>query len=185
MSATPPRPGYWAAGFFPQATDFNTHINNDITFLTKKTVFRAWQQVVQSIPGTSTSTVLTLDTVIEDTYSGWTSGASNKYTAQVDGWYLVIVTYFSNGGSGAGNACSAFINVNDGPFIVNQAIGGQKYPIAATTGWAVQLAMPLYLSAAVGGSVQPMAWQNTGSPLNTFSSGITQASSMEIIWVSE
>jgi len=185
MSATPPRPGYWASGFAPQPADFNLHINNDITFLTKKTVFRAWQQTVQSIPGTSTSTVLTLDTVIEDTYSGWTPGASNKYTAQVDGFYLVIVTYFSNTGNGAGNMCSAFINYNNGPFYVNEAIGGQKYPIASTSGWAVQVAVPLFLNASVNSSVQPMAWQNTGSSINTFSSGINAASTMEVIWMGE
>lgn len=183
MPATAPRPPYWLAGSIPQPTDFNNHINNDITFLSKRPVFRAYQSLVQSIPGTATSTILTLDIVLEDTYSGWTSGASNKYTSQVDGFYLVVATYVSSGGSGAGNMCSCFLNISYGPVIPGPT-GGQKYPIASTSPWSVQVVTPVYMNAG-NGLVQPMAWQNTGGSLNTVVGGASVGSAMEIFYMGE
>lgn len=181
VNAPPLHLPLWIAGSAPQPADFNARIRDDITYLTKRPIFRAWQNSTapQSIP-TGTNTVLTLDTVVEDTYSGWTSGASNKYTAQQTGIHLVVVTYFGTGGTGAGKMATALINYDTGLF----QIGGQKYPIASTLTWAVQVAAPVFMFAGMD-SVQPFAFQGSGGALNTSSTGINAASAMEIIFMSE
>src|SRR6266704_4156222 len=111
MPLSPPDPVVWQAAQSPQAADFNTQVRDAINFTCAKTVFAAKQTIAQSIANNNIG-VLTLDSVTEDTYSGWTSGASNKYTAQADGLYLVTVCYFSTGGNGAGAVCAAFVQLN-------------------------------------------------------------------------
>jgi hypothetical protein len=180
MPLFPPTPMTWKAGTAPQPADMNNEVHDDTTFLTLKTVFRAFDNVgTQTVPGTGTNTTLVLGTVQEDTYSGWTAGASNNYVAQVNGIYLAIVTFTFTGGSGAGHTCYASVNYKNG----TQFFAGQNYPIATTTPNGVQVAVPVFLQ--VGESIRPSGWQNSGANVTLASTGQGQASAMEILWVSK
>jgi len=180
MPLAPPAPPPWFANQYPQPADMNAHVRDDLTFLTKRTVFRAWQSTAapQSIPNNAV-TVLTLDTVIEDSYSGWTAGAgTNKYTAQEDGMYLIAVGYYSNAGNGAGHVANAFVIENGAT-----TTAGQQEDISTTTNWGTVCVLPVYLRAGTD-YVQPAAAQTSGAALNTVSVNVAQASYMEIVWIS-
>jgi hypothetical protein len=174
---SPPAPVVWTAGSFPQPADFNTNIRDALNFTLAKTVLRARQSVAQSIPN-NTGTILTLDTLIEDTYSGWTSGASNKYTAQADGLYLVSLTYVSTGGNGAGSVISPFLQVTGSAFYQ-----GEQAATPSLTNWATGACWILPLRGGVD-YVQPQAFQLSGAALNTVASSLGTASAMEIEWLS-
>lgn len=93
----------WTAGT-PGPVDslFNSHIANDLLFLTQRPYFMGYQGTAQTgiTPGTATS--MTMDTVggilhadSGDNYSGWNS-VGNKYVAKVSGWYLAVEEVFLN-----------------------------------------------------------------------------------------
>lgn len=172
MSLVPPVPFNWTAGFFPQYTDFNTDIRDAFTFLTKKTVFRARQSTVQSIANNSI-TALNLQTVTEDTYSGWNSGTFT-YTVQETGLYQISGCYYSNGATtGIGQV---YLIQTGGP-----AVCGGSVNIPSGTDWGSPLLMTLFLVGGVD-TIQLAGSQTSGGALNTFQAGINQASYMEIMW---
>jgi hypothetical protein len=177
MPLAVPQPITWTAGQAPQAADFNTNIRDAFNFTSSKTVFAARQTAAQSIPNNATA-VLTLDTVIEDTYSGWTSGAGNKYTAQADGLYLVTCRYCSTGGNGAGAVAAAFIRLNG-----TDAAEGEQHAIASMTNWATCVAWLVSLRSGTD-FVQPAAFQTSGAALNTVASSLGNSSHMEVQWIS-
>ena len=178
MPLAQPQPDNWTAGQFPQAADFNKNIRDAFNFLSAKTVFSARQTVAQSIPNAAI-TVLTLDTLIEDTYSGWTSGASNKYTAQQDGLYMITCCYYTTGGNGAGAVAAAFLQLNGGSTYYE----GEQHAIATIAGWGTSVS---WLVPLRGGAdyIQPCAYQSSGAALNTAVTALGSESSMEIEWAS-
>lgn len=93
----------WAAGTpasqMPAA--MNAHFANDLNFLTKRPYLMAYQSVAQTGIAMATDTAVVCDTLqgivhadAGDNYSGWTSGAANKYTAQRYGYYLAVQETF-------------------------------------------------------------------------------------------
>lgn len=178
MPLAQPQPVTWKGAQFPTATDFNAQIRDAFNYLNAKTVFSARQTVAQSIANSSL-TVLTLDTVIEDTYSGWTSGASNKYTAQQDGLYMITCCYYTTGGNGAGAVAAAFIQLNGGTTYYE----GEQHAISTIAGWGTSVS---WLVPLRGGAdyVQPVAFQTSGAALNTAVTALGSESSMEIEWAS-
>src|SRR5690348_10485509 len=126
MPLTPPIMSNWGAGEFPGAAKMNAQLRDNMGFLIARPVLRAWDGLGTQVVANTTNTIMVLNTLVEDTFSGWTAGAGNKYTAQVDGLYLVIVTYTSSGGSG--NMHYAAINYNAG----SQIIAGQNQEISTT-----------------------------------------------------
>lgn len=91
----PPSVPVFPAGYPPLPGDFGVWVQSTLGFVTQKIVFRAHQASAQTL----TSGVITLDTVDEDPYSGWTPGASNKWTAPYTGWYAVEVTVMASAGA--------------------------------------------------------------------------------------
>jgi hypothetical protein len=173
MSLAPPKPVTWQAAQFPAAADFNTQIRDAFTYLTKKTVFRAYQSTVQSMPNAAI-TAINLQTVTEDTYAGWNSGTFT-YTVQATGLYQISGCYYANGGASG----IAQVYVTQGG--VPAACGG-SVNIPTGTGWGSTLLMTLFLVAGTD-TIQLAGYQNTGAALNTFAGGINQASYLEIEWV--
>lgn len=92
----------WQSG--TSGTDFpalaQTHIANDLGFLVDRPYLLTYQTSAQTGFANNTWNTITMDTVggivhadNGDNYSGWTSGASNKYTAQRSGWHLAVAEY--------------------------------------------------------------------------------------------
>lgn len=177
----PPVPVDWPARYVPAAGDFNTNITQAFGFLQSPPVFRAIQLTVQSVPG-STWTPVTLDTVLEDTYSGW-NATSNHYVAQCAGQYELTWAAQLNGGAGAAGATGYYLSANGvttGPWEWGRAEAGHA-PFA-WQGYGL-----VYMSA--GDWVQPLVWHNNSSAVNTnVGSGTAAAwmsSGLEIAWISE
>lgn len=76
---------------------FQQHLANDLGFLCNRPYLMAYQATGQSGFANNSWNTVTLGTVAGiihadtgDNYSGWSAGSSNKYTAQVAGWYLAV-----------------------------------------------------------------------------------------------
>lgn len=87
---TPPSTPVFPAGYSPVPSDFDGWVQNDLGFLTGSVVFRGKQTVQQPITPGGTFVVLSLDTVLEDPYSGWVPSL-NRWEAPFTGWYEVTV----------------------------------------------------------------------------------------------
>lgn len=170
-----PAPIIWTPGQFPQFTDFNTNIRDAILFTRRRTVFRGYQVTPQSIPN-SAWTGITIDTILEDSYGGWTSLGS-QYLAQEDGLYMVTVCYCANIANAAGNAASCGVSLSGSGFRQ-----GEQTPIPNITNWVLSAQFPVYLRAGID-SAAALAWQTSGAAANTVSNGIGLASSLEVEWV--
>lgn len=102
---TPPDTSFrWAAGTpggsLPSL--FTQHVGNDLSFLMQRPYLMAYQASAQSGFTNNTWNTVTMDTVagiihsdLGDNYGGWAPGSSNKYVAQVAGWYLCVAEAFS------------------------------------------------------------------------------------------
>jgi hypothetical protein len=178
MPLFPPTPDTWLAGELTAATKFNSNLHDALAFMGTRVVFRAWDAVGTQSIANATDTTMVLGTVLEDPYSGWTTGASNRYVAQVQGVYLAIVTCVMTGGQGAGNTQFAQVNYNTGTFIC-----GMQYPIGSPAPEGCQAAIPIFLR--VGESVGPSVRQISGAARTLSSTSVGLASAMEIMWVSK
>lgn len=170
------------AGFGPQQSDLQSLWVNAAAFFQQRVVFRASQTSgATSLPASGAFTTVAYNNIIEDPYSGWSSGAHNwTAPAGYSGWYQVTATVFiqSPGVSGvglkiqtltAGTGSGSLVTV----IVPSATIGG------AEATWMVYL---------VGGqdavSVQA-GLQNSASPISTNATATSgQAPTFEITWIS-
>ena len=82
------------AGTGPAATDMDTLWYQTASFLSNRVVARVSQTTTATtLPSTGATTAIAFDNVIEDPYSGWSSG-SHSWTppAGFSAWYMVTLT---------------------------------------------------------------------------------------------
>lgn len=166
----------WVARYDPQPADFNTYIRDTFNFLSGPPRLRVVANAVQSGIAANTWTIIQLQSVSEDTYSGWTSGASNHYTAQVPGIYGV--TFLTQAALAVGQSARVGLQyqINGsiiGPFEFDQSTAGGN-----PWGWACY--DEVYLNT--GDIVYPMFDQESSGSVST-STG--NPSSLEVVWLSE
>jgi Carbohydrate binding domain len=197
---TPPDATYrWVSGTPVGAlpTLFQQHLANDLGFLCQGPYLMAYQTVAQSGLTASSFATITMDTVggivhsdTGDNYSGWTSGASNAYTAQQPGWYLYCAEYFlgSSAASGATAVAGVLPSTSGGVPPLHTPDSYQR--LTATTTASVGAgctALGLYYLLA-GETLTPQAeglsYSGTFGTLTGTSNGGTYASHCELIWVS-
>jgi hypothetical protein len=176
MTLAPPSPKDWLARYDVQPADFNTHIRDAFNFLAGPPRFRAVQNGIQSGIAQNTWTTIQMQSVLEDNYSGWTSGASNYYAAQQPGWYGI--TLMVQAAIAAGNVARVGLQyqVNGtivGPFEFNQSENGIN-----PWGWSGY--DEVYL--ATGDRVYPQFYQMSAGSIST---SLAAPSSLEVVWVSE
>lgn len=100
------------AGYAPVQADLTLWVTSPFTFLATMPVFRAERAAAQSLSGGSYN-ILAYDTVLEDPYSGWSSGSSEwTCPAGCAGWYDVTLSGFagSQGGTGDQNVAALVLN---------------------------------------------------------------------------
>jgi hypothetical protein len=175
MTLAPPAPYNWTAGYDPQPADLNTYIRDTFKFLSNKMVFRAWQSSVQSIAN-ATVAPLHLDTIVEDTYSGWTGSPSWIWKPPYDGWYQVSGAYMSAGVTSIQMNCCLGVN---GVWTYQESAQG-----SSLTGPGVSCLQEVFLRASTD-YVQVGGIQYSGAAQNTYSAGLNHASYTEILWVSK
>lgn len=176
----PPVPADWPADFQPAAADFNTGITQAFAFLQAPPTFRGIQMTAQSIPS-STWTVVNLDTIQEDPYSGW-SAANHYWVAPVAGQYECTWAPQLNGATGF-PGIAGFYTSNSGVVSGPWQCGRSE---AEFGDYSWQGHLHAYLAA--GDWVQPLVWHNDTSAVSTFVGTGTQywlCSGLEICWVSE
>lgn len=169
----PPSTPVFPAGYSPVPADFDSWVQGDLGFLTGSIVFRGKQTVQQAITPAATFVVLSLDTVLEDPYSGW-NASLNRWAAPYTGWYEVTV--FSSVATQAVILQTAVELTN-----TQQFIGSGFTQLAATLGGgSTSQIVPM-----IGGTdyVQAMAWTSAASDTDVSSQG--RQPSMEITYVSQ
>ena len=117
------------AGYAPVQADFATWVTDPFSFLTSKVMFRGQLQAAQSL--SAGDTLLHLDTIAEDPYSGWSAtstGAQPAWSwlcpAGCSGWYEITMSALT-GSQSTASQTGALLYVN-----------GSLYQ-QASSGWAV------------------------------------------------
>jgi hypothetical protein len=90
MALPTPAIPVFIAGFAPQTADMNALIQSPFQFCTDSVNFRCEQTSGQAVAA-STLTVITFNSVLEDPYSGYSSG-TGAWTAPFSGNYEVLLT---------------------------------------------------------------------------------------------
>lgn len=184
----------WQAGTAGSSTpaQFTKAIGNDTNFLLNRPYLIAHQTSAQTAltPGSWITLTMTDTGLVHgsagDNYGGWTTGASNHYSAVVPGWYLVVVN-----GVQASPATPSVHEAGIGYFTPTGSNQGSTSPdvyqiIASNT--STQLpgadAIGLYY-LNTGDRVSPMYQEISGANpyATTVSSG--HQSSFGVVWVSE
>lgn len=99
----PPPLAVFPAGYGPQQADFANWVQNSFGYLTGLSVFRAQQQVSQSL-ASGTYTPVSFDTILEDNFDGWSSvpgdsQPANSWLAPFTGWFRVTFQFSVPSGS--------------------------------------------------------------------------------------
>ncbi|HUN38463.1 MAG TPA: hypothetical protein VMU95_41260 [Trebonia sp.] len=197
LAFTPPDVTFrWTAGVEDAAllAQFDQHLGNDLNFLLNRPYFLGYQTTAQTSLPNGTQEILQMQSAtgrvhgtVGDNYGGWTSGASNHYTAQVAGWYLVVtggsqvpgttVPYVCSAGFGLQNSLGDVIPVTTLQQQSSTNNGGTTLPPGAD---GLDLT---YL--AVGDEVWPSYEQLNGA--STYATSVVTGceSHFELIWVSE
>jgi Glycine-rich domain len=200
----PPDPGFrWQSGTSGElaggdlAQLFQEHLASDLGFLVSRPYLLAYQSTAQAGLSASAFHTVTLDTVgspvhpsdTGDNYAGWVAGASNKYTAQAAGWYLMCGEYFTSAPS-SGSVIGAVDCAASGGVAPSAAPDWFGHMPASTSSSAQPGATVFglaYLSA--GESITPQVQgQSYGSPFSTATgsqSGGQVASHFGCVWISE
>ena len=193
---TPPDTSFrWAAGTPGTSLPglMQEHLANDLNFLVNRPYLMAYQTQTQSGLANNSWNTIVMDTVAGiihsdngDNYSGWTSGSSNEYVAQVAGWYLVVAEMVSTFPTGSAQSLRAGILTST---------SGGRTPSASPDRW--QELFPSQASwepaatvcglyfLEVGESVTPQMYaQNYGGTWGT-ATNTGVASHIELVWISE
>lgn len=200
-SWTPPDTTFrWASGTPGNqlATLFQLHMANDLGFLCNRPYLLTSQGTAQSLLAQNVFSTVIMDTPqgiihndVGDNYSGWTAGTANSYTAQVNGWYLMVGEVFS------GSAATTNATVVAG---VQPTTSGSVTPVnpvdwyqqlTATTGAQVgggatvfgvqylqigESVSPQIMGRSFGGSYATLTGAHNGGNFN---------SHFEMVWLSE
>ena len=132
MAGTDPVAPAFIAGSGPVPATMNSLIQAPFTFLTSKVVFRAQLQGGQSL--SSGFNHLAYDTILEDPYSGWSSG-TNTWTCPTgcSGWFDVCMTAFA-GNQSASSQVQAVLYLNGSIYSQTSAVWGVSGHAAGTCG---------------------------------------------------
>lgn len=155
-----PSPITWAVAYKPKSADFNAQVRDPLNFLLNPPYFVAYQHTAQTLTNNA-FTAVTWDTVTTDTYTGWSSGANTKYTAQVAGWYHVTShVSFANNGTGR-RAGGVFLNGS----LVKQS--QQEVTPSATAAALPSVPIEHKILLAIGDYIEIQAFQSSGAGLLT------------------
>lgn len=175
MSLSPPVPKDWVARYDPSPLDFNTYIRDTFNYLAGPPRLRAIQNAIQTGIAPVTWTTIVLQNVLEDNYSGWTSGTSNYYQAQVPGWYGI--TFMAQAALPTTNVARVGLTyrikgTTAGPFEFNQQEAGLNP-------WGWDLYDEAFLN--IGDMVYPQFFQENSAAIST---SLASPSALEIVWLS-
>lgn len=197
VAFTPPDTKFrWQAGTpaSAMAALFNTHLSNDLNFLISRPYLMAYQSTIQTALGNNAFRVITMNNLggrvhasAGDNYGGWTSGAANKYTAVVPGWYLAVGSYIQ----ALPSATPAHLIAATGYF---QSGGANQGAAPQQWGQHVQTTSSILLPGAetiglfylrAGDFLQPQYQQQDGGATFNTGSGTGLESNFGCVWVSE
>jgi hypothetical protein len=190
-----PSPSYrWQAGT-PAASLpalWSQYVGNDLSFLMQKPYLMSYQSTQQTGLTTGAYHTITMDNVTGrvhgtagDSYSGWTTGSSNLYTAKRAGWYLVIGGYLQNNSATGPYSCLAAINQSPAGSSSPDQFQNQPGGVGSSQPQGSDAVGLYYLR--VGDTVQPQYQQIAGtSPFSTTnpSAAVGSECHFECIWVS-
>lgn len=169
-----------------------THLANDLNFLVNRPYLMAYQTQPQSGFADNSWNTVVLDTLAGiihsdngDNYSGWTSGSSNEYVAQVAGWYLVVMEVVSTFPSGSAQSLRAgILTSTSGGRTPSSTPDRYQELFPSQSSWEPQAtAVGLYY-LEVGESITPQIYaQNYGGTFGT-ATNAGVASHIEVCWVS-
>jgi hypothetical protein len=175
VSGTDPVAPAFIAGYGPLPGDFNGWVQAPFAFLTSKIVFRAEHHSSTSLPA-SANTLIKFDTVLEDPYSGWSSGAGTwTCPAGCSGWYGVTMTATGSNPGNATSVISALIALNG---TVVQSMSSEWSADGHSSGAAGSYPVSLY-----GGQDAISGWIYTSTAVSTPTTN-GQWPTMEICWIS-
>ena len=191
----------WASGTPPSALPqlFQTHLGNDLGFLCTRPYLLAYQATAQTGLTVGSFSTVTLDTVgsaihaadVGDNYTGWTTGASNKYTAQEPGWYLMAAEFFTAAAGAASATVTAGILPSTSGGVTPHTTPDYYQAATATTGAtigggaAVLGLQYLRTGESVTPQVRGAGFASAYSTLAGTQNGGHYASHAEFIWISE
>jgi hypothetical protein len=167
---------------------FQTHLTGDLSFFLQRPYMLAWQNTAQTGLSQNAWHTITMDTLggivhasAGDNYGGWTSGASNKYSAPVSGWYLVQGGFIQATASATASLMAGVLASPPGASLPDtyQHISTNTVP----TGPGADAIGIYYLRA--GDSVMPQYQQQDGGA--TFSTNVTAGhqSNFGVVWLCE
>ena len=167
------------AGLGQQYANLTYLISDSFGFLTSKAVFRGTQAVSQSLSASVVSNTITLDTVLEDPYGGWTGSPWYYWMPPqgVSGWFLCVGNVFTTAPATA-NATNPLVATNGAD---NYAGSLTSNPSVAHACGRPVIAM-VYLLGGVN-LVQLQAVLAGGANLATSVTAGTN-SHLEICWIS-
>ena len=177
---TPSVPAF-LAGFGPQQGDFTSLWTNPATFFQGRVVFRATQTSgATTIPHSGAEATIAFNNIIEDPYSGWSSG-SHSWTppSGYSGWYQVLLTVWVTGASTTDVVLT--------PAVTTPLFGGASFPLTniaiGTTPSAAEAPAIVYLAGGQDSVKGQASVANASADLTTdVTAG--QNSSLEILWLS-
>lgn len=190
----PPDTGFrWQAG--TRGPDlpglWQTHMAGDLNFLINRPYLLSYQTVAQSGLAYNAFDTITMNNLTGrvhatpgDNYDGWTSGASNSYTAQVSGWYLVCAGYAS---TAIGGTYHPVAGISQSPAGYSTPDWYQHMRSVSTTFIPGAEALGLYYlreSQVLGDSITPVYAVQDGVGTMTTSVATGQESHLEAVWVS-
>jgi hypothetical protein len=152
---TPPNPATWTPGQLCTATNFNTEIYNAVSFLSYVPYFRAAQTASQAV-ATSSNTAMTSMAATLDNYGSF---ASNTWTCQVAGTYLVGHQTGFTASAGAAYAASLITKIGgtNATYWTGATAGNTSTIVGGTKTFRF----------GAGDTVKLAGWQNSGGNLNT------------------
>ncbi len=167
----PPSIPVFPAGYGPVASSFDGWVQDSLGFQTTGIVFRAEQTTNQSLSG-GAENVIAFNTVLEDPYSGWSSGSS-LWLAPYTGWYEVTITATI---AAVSSTVAAQLQTPEGYFSLALTSQAGTF-FGGTSGYAV---VPL-----VGGSDWVKASINPSVSTTTNNVNVGRYTTMEISFVSQ
>lgn len=195
---TPPDTSFrWTAGTPGTSLPplFQQHLANDLNFLVSRPYLMAYQTAAQSGFANNSWNTVTLDTVAGiahsdtgDNYSGWTSGASNNYTAQVAGWYLVVAEVFATFPTGSAQSLRAgILTVTSGGRTPSSSPDRYQelFPSPATYAPGATAVGLYYLLPGESVTVQVYGQNYVTSGTWGTQAATANASHLEVIWIGE
>lgn len=167
------------------ADELNAGIRDPFTNLLGKTIFRARRTTALAV-AESTHQYVTWNQIDEDPSTGWSAGTPTRYTAQVDGWYLVVGTVSLSNTGAANLVLIPAVAVNgasptgfgaagwEGPEL-RVPTGGTGEPKICQGTWEVY--------ARAGDYIELDLWYSTESAITAVDITAGQQCRIDIVWM--